>query len=123
MKINTNKAKSQRQKRVSELIREVASKLISRETNRSSLITVTSVDISPDLKQCTVYVSVFPEDGQDSAINFLKRKRRELKSAVRQNSSMKNVPFFDFDIDQGEKNRQKIEEIHLSDMEKKISEE
>jgi ribosome-binding factor A len=121
MKLNTNKSKSQRQKRVSELIREIASKLISRETNRTSLITVTNIDISPDLKQCTVYVSVFPENGQDSAVNFLKRKRKELKAAVRQNSNLRNIPFFDFEIDQGEKNRQKIEEIHLKDTQKKDS--
>ncbi len=118
MKLNTNKEKSQRQKRVSELIREIASKLISRETNRTSLITVTNVDISPDLKQCTLYVSVFPADAQDSALNFLKRKRRELKQEVRQNSNLRNIPFFDFDIDQGEKNRQKIEEIYLKDQKK-----
>ena len=118
MKLNTNREKSQRQKRVSELIREIASKLISRETNRTSLVTVTNVDISPDLKQCTLYVSVFPIEAQDSALNFLKRKRRELKQEVRANSNLRNIPFFDFDIDQGEKNRQKIEEIYLKDTDK-----
>jgi len=118
MKLNTTKAKSTRQKRVSELIREVAAQMITRETNGTSLVTVTNVDISPDLKQCTVYVTVFPEDASDSALNFLKRKRKELKAEVRKKSNMRNVPFFDFDIDQGEKNRQKIEEIYLRDQEK-----
>lgn len=105
--------KSQRQKKVSELIREIASKMISRETNRTSLITVTNIDVSPDLKKCTVFVSVFPESAQDSAINFLKRKRRELKAEMRQNSNLRNIPFFDFDLDIGEKNRQLIEDISL----------
>lgn len=107
------KEKSQRQKRVSELIRVIAAKMITRETNGTSLITVTSVDISIDLKQCVVFVSVFPESAQESALNFLKRKRKELKTEVKNNSNLRNIPFFDFDIDQGEKNRQKIEEIYL----------
>ena len=109
----SNREKSTRQKRVSELIREIAGKMISRETNRTSLITVTNIDISPDLKQCTVFVSVFPESAQESALNFLKRKRKELKQEVKQNSNLRQIPFFDFEIDLGEKNRQKIEEISL----------
>jgi ribosome-binding factor A len=112
MKKNINE-KSQRQKKVSELLREITSKMISRETNRTSLITVTNIDVSPDLKQCTVFVSVFPESAQESAINFLKRKRRDLKMEVRQNSNLRNIPFFDFDLDMGEKNRQLIEDISL----------
>jgi ribosome-binding factor A len=107
--------KSQRQRKVSELLREIASKMISRETNRTSLITVTSVDISPDLKQCTIFVSIFPESAQESGLNFLKRKRRDLKMEVRQNCNLRNIPFFDFDLDAGEKNRQLIEEIALKD--------
>jgi ribosome-binding factor A len=110
--ININE-KSQRQKKVSELLREISSKMISRETNRTSLITVTSVDVSPDLKQCTIFISVFPESSQESALNFLKRKRKDLKIEVRQNSNLRNIPFFDFDLDMGEKNRQIIEEIAL----------
>jgi ribosome-binding factor A len=109
----SNKEKSTRQKRVAELIREIATKMISRESNGTSLITVTNVDISPDLKQCTVFVSIFPESATDSALNFLKRKRKELKQEVKHNSNLRNIPFFDFDLDEGEKNRQKIEEISL----------
>ncbi len=99
MKINSKKEKSQRQKKVAELIREIAGNLISRESNRSSLITITSIDISPDLKQCTVFVSIFPESATESALNFLKRLRKELKQEVKKNSNLKNIPFFDFDLD------------------------
>ncbi len=113
MKKISNKEKSTRQKRVSELIREIAGNLISRESNRTSLITITNIDISPDLKQCTIFVSIFPESAQKSAINFLKRKRKELKEKVKHNSNLRNIPFFDFEIDRGEQNRQKIEEISL----------
>jgi len=94
-----NIKKSQRQKRVEELIREIASNLIARESNRTSLITVTRINISPDLKKCDIYVSVFPENAQESALNFLKRKRKELRSEVKSKANLRNIPFFDFNID------------------------
>lgn len=107
------KEKTQRQKRVSELIRQIASDFINRETNKTSLITVTSVDIAPNLSQCTLLVTVFPESAEESALNFLKRKRAELKHEVKKNTKMKRIPFFDFEIDKGEKNHQLIEEISI----------
>ncbi len=110
-----NIKKSQRQKRVEELIREIASNLIARESNRTSLITVTRINISPDLKKCDIYVSVFPENAQESALNFLKRKRKELRSEVKSKANLRNIPFFDFNIDWGEKNRQAIENIITHD--------
>ncbi len=103
--------KSERQKKFEELVRTVAGPLIAKETNGTSLITVTKADTSPDLKRCTVFVSVFPETSQDSALNFLKRKRKELKEEFKKKTRTRVIPFFDFEIDYGEKNRQIIEEI------------
>ncbi|PID83173.1 hypothetical protein CSB11_02405 [Candidatus Campbellbacteria bacterium] len=113
------KEKSQRQKRVSELIRQIASDFINTETNKTSLITVTHVDVAPNLSQAVLFVTVFPESAEESALNFLKRKRSEIKHAVKKNTKMKRIPFFDFEIDQGEKNHQKIEEISIKSRSKK----
>ncbi len=107
------KGKSQRQKRVEELIREIVSELISKESNRTSLISITDISLSPDFKNCLIYVSVFPEEATESALNFLKRKRKMVKQEVKRKASLRVIPFFDFEIDKGEKNRQIIEEIYL----------
>ena len=103
--------KTQRQKKVQELIRQIASDFISRETNATSLITITSVDISPNLSSCDLFVTVFPEESTESALNFLKRKRPELKQYIKSKMRIRRIPFFDFKIDIGELNRQRIEEI------------
>ncbi|MCK5589041.1 MAG: ribosome-binding factor A [Candidatus Pacebacteria bacterium] len=105
------KPKSTRQKKIEEIVREIAGPLIAKETNGTSLITVTRASISPDLKRCTVFISVFPQSAEESALNFLKRKRPDLKKEFRKKTQTRVTPFFDFEIDFGEKNRQLIEEI------------
>jgi len=103
--------KSQRQKKIQELIRQLASDFIAGETNTTSLITITSVDISPNLASCDIFVTVFPEESTDSALNFLKRKRPDLKKYIKSKMFIRKIPFFDFKIDQGELNRQAIDKI------------
>ena len=102
---------SLRNKKVSELIRKLASDFISKETNKTSLITVTKVDLSFNFKSCNIFVSVFPDSKAKSALHFLKRQRRFLKQEVKKKTNLKTIPFFDFQIDYGEKNRQRIDEI------------
>ena len=52
---------SQRTEQVAELVREAAALFLNRESNHLSLITVTRAEISPDLKNTTVFISVYPE--------------------------------------------------------------
>lgn len=103
--------KSQRQKKIQEVIRQLSSDFISGETNATSLITVTSVDISPNFSSCDVFVTVYPEESTESALNFLKRKRPDLKKYIKNKMQIRKIPFFDFKIDLGEINRQKIDLI------------
>ena len=102
---------STRQKRVSEEIRKFAGNFIAENGNRLSMITPTMVTVSPDLKQTTIYVSVFPLDHEDSALHFLRRKRNDFRTYIKKHGHTKVLPFVDFEIDQGEKNRQLIDEI------------
>jgi ribosome-binding factor A len=104
---------SNRKFKIQEVLREIVAEYINRENNKTSLITVTRVDVSPNLSSCDVYVSVFPETAEESALNFLKRKRPEVKEQIKKRMHIRKIPFVDFKIDMGEKNRQKIEEIHL----------
>ena len=102
---------STRQKKYAEEIRKHAGNFIAQEANRNSMITPTSADVSPDLKQATVFVSVFPVDSEEMAINFLRRKRNDFRMFIKRNGYTKVLPFVDFQIDLGEKNRQIIDEI------------
>lgn len=92
-------------------IREKAAEFISHESNRTSLITVTSVVLSNDESRATIYITVLPEGKEEAAIDFLKRQRSELRAYLKKEIRSMRVPFLDIAIDMGEKNRQKIQEI------------
>lgn len=100
-----------RQEKVGELLRQCAAKFIEIESNRTSLITVTRCNISPDLKQATVFITVLPEKDEEKALDFTKRKRRDLRQYIKKNLKLKRIPFMEIEIDRGELNRQKIDEL------------
>jgi len=110
---------STRQMKYSEEIRKHAGNFIAQEANRQSLITPTMVTVSPDLKQVTIYVSIFPLESEEMGIHFLKRKRNDFRTFIKKNGYTKVLPFVDFEIDHGEKNRQLIDKISLGYKEKK----
>lgn len=94
-----------------EQIRELAAVLIERESNKSALITVTRVALDTKARSGTIFVTVLPESSEDSALHFLKRKRRHLREAIKKQLSIHPVPFFEVAIDSGEKSRQTIEAL------------
>ncbi len=100
-----------RQERVSEVIKQITAKFLQEESSGQSLITVTNCDISPDLKNATIFISVLPVESEEFALNFARRKRKELKNYIKDNTNMKILPFVDIQIDIGEKNRLKIDEL------------
>ena len=101
----------ERKEKIANYIKELSAEFLSRENNRSSLITVTSADVSPDLKRATVFITVLPDSKEPAALSFAKRKRGELREFLKKNMQIKTIPFIDIDIDLGEKNRQKIDEL------------
>ncbi len=100
-----------RNEKVANQIKELTAQFLARENNRTSLITVTSASCSPDLKRATIFMTVLPESKETSALEFAKRQRTELRELLKKNMTTKNIPFVDFAIDLGEKNRQKIDEL------------
>ncbi|HEU0085434.1 MAG TPA: ribosome-binding factor A [Candidatus Paceibacterota bacterium] len=93
------------------LVKEVTARFLGEEGNGTSLITVTNCLISEDMKRGTVFITVLPEDKENAAIGFAKRKRREIREVLKKSLNTKIVPFIDIEIDRGEKNRQKIDEL------------
>lgn len=97
--------------RVANQIKELSALFLGRENNRTSLITVTSASCSPDMKRATVFITVLPSLKEKLALEFVKRKRGELREFLKKNMPIKIIPFIDVEIDKGEKNRQKIDEL------------
>lgn len=102
---------TERNEKVANLIKELSAVFLERENNKTSLITVTSCNVSPDLKRATIFITVLPDEKESDALDFAKRKRGELRAYIKKNMQIKNIPFVDIQIDRGEKNRQKIDEL------------
>jgi len=92
-------------------IKELAAQFLERESNRTSLLTVTGCSVSPDLKRATIFLTVFPEEKEKAALGFAKRQRSALRKTLKQKLRVKIIPFLEIEIDKGEKNRQKIDEL------------
>jgi ribosome-binding factor A len=101
----------ERNLKIANQIKELSAIFLERENNRTSLITVTSCSTSPDLKKATVFITVLPDEKEILALDFVKRKRKELREFLKKKMQIKIIPFIDIKIDEGEKNRQKIDEL------------
>ena len=105
---------SRRQVQVSEEMAHKAADFFARESNRESLITVTRADVSPDLKNVTIFFSVLPETFEQSALLFAKRLCTDFREYIKTSSRLRALPNINFEIDYGEKNRQRIDELTRS---------
>jgi ribosome-binding factor A len=102
---------STRDDRIKEIIRDLGARFLLLNGNGSSLITVTNVELTNRAKNATIFFTVFPTEFEKTALEFAKRKRSEFKEFVMEHSKLGRVPQLDFDIDTGEKNRQKIDDL------------
>lgn len=83
------------------LIRSI-SKVLSRQIadpRISGMVSVTRVDVSPDLHEAYVYVSVMPARHEKKTIYGLKHAAGYIESLVRKDVRLRQVPHFDFRLD------------------------
>ena len=92
-------------------IKDTAGLFVQQESNRVSLITVTRVELSPKADKAVIFISIFPETKEGEAINFLNRNRGEFKEMFKERVRIGRIPFFTFEIDKGEKLRNKIDAL------------
>jgi len=99
-------------------IKDLAAKFFGENSNRTSLITVTDLIPSTDGKSATIYVTVLPESHEIQALDFARRHLGDLRQYIGNEARLGVVPFLSIEIDGGEKNRQRIDELLREDSEK-----
>lgn len=102
---------SVRDNRAAELLVHAAGNFIAREAGRSTLITPTRAEVSPDRKNATVYVSVFPDTETFHALTYLDRNRDAFRDFLKKEVRLSHLPFVKFALDEGERNRQHLDDI------------
>lgn len=97
--------------REEELLTQLAASYISREAGRSTLITPTRTLLSKNRKQATIFVSVYPNEQTDHALAFLARHKDLFRSELKKTTRLAILPYITFELDHGERNRQRIDEL------------
>ena len=103
-----------RQVQIAQELAHMAGDFLAREVanpRANGLITITRAELTPDLKNVTIFLSVLPHTFEESALKLAKRARSDLREYVKKHSILHPVPTVDFEIDYGEKNRQRIDDL------------
>lgn len=100
-----------RDERLKEYIRDISARLLNEQSNKTSLVTVTNIALTENGRKATIFITVLPEDKEKEALSFAKRQRTELRRKIIKELNISHPPFIEIDIDKGEKNRQRIDEL------------
>jgi ribosome-binding factor A len=101
--------------RINDLIKSLAMEYLSRESNRTSLVTVTEVKMADKNSKALILFTVLPESKEHAVLDFAKRKRPEFREYIKDRARLRVIPFIDFDIDFGERNRQRVDQLTIND--------
>ena len=104
---------SKRTEQVSQLIQNQLGEIISREIElpEGSFITITRVEISPDLKNANVWISILPTGMRGTVLEVLRKNMGGLRKALGQRLTMRSTPKIFFRVDVTEEEAGEIEKI------------
>ena len=104
-KLKNNAIKSQRQLKVGEELRHLISNALLRESFydehiKNNNITITEVDMSPDLKNAKVYMMPLGGKNKLDVLNSLNKITGRLRKIISNNVSLRQTPNISFKIDE-----------------------
>ena len=102
---------SDRMARVNELCREIVADELERlDDDRLQLVTITHVDVDPDLRHARVEFSSLGE-GEEEAAEALAENRVRLQKAIARQARLKRTPELRFAVDRFIEYGQRIEDL------------
>ena len=115
-KLKNGSLKSQRQLKVGEDLRHLISNALLRESFydehiKNNNITITEVNISPDMKNAKVYVMPLGGENKIEILNSLNKVSGRIKKIISKNISLRQTPKLNFEIDQTFEYANKIHSI------------
>lgn len=91
-----------RKQQVESALKRIVGKVLAHQLSDPrivGMISVTHVDVSPDLHNASVYVSVLPEKFERRTLQGLQHATRYIHSLVCKGVAMKSVPHLEFRLD------------------------
>jgi ribosome-binding factor A len=101
-----------RSERVGDRVREELARLLTEEVGdpRVGFVTITEVDLSPDMRHARVYVSVLGQD-QQTALQALRRATPFLRRGLARRSGLRFTPELRFSIDASVSTGHRVEDL------------
>ena len=94
-----------------EIIRTAIAGFIQNEANANPLITITQVEVNPNFRHARVFFTTIPNEGEETALIFLKRNAGAVRHHIKKATKLKYIPHVEFIIDHGERHRQHIDTL------------
>ena len=115
-KSKDNLTKSQRQLRVGEELRHLISNALLRETFYDQIIennniTITEVNVSPDLKNAKVYIMPLGGENKFEVLDSLNKANGRIRKLISNNINLRQIPKLQFRIDETFEYAKNIENI------------
>ena len=112
----TDKEPSQRQLRVAQEIKKIIAQFIDRGEVRNlegidTLVTITKVTVSPDLKYCTVWFITSNGDFVQEVLGGLQLAANYFRKQVALKTALRYVPEINFRVDKSFEEVDKIEQL------------
>ncbi len=102
---------SKRTEQVESEIKNIISQIINAHLEFSDcLVTITKVQISPDLKNAYILIDVLPENKTGSALKKIRNKKKYIQKLLKTKIRFYTVPQLNFIMDEANKKRREIEE-------------
>ncbi len=104
---------SRRQKKVSSLIKETLSQALFEFIQDSSLglITITRIEMTKDLRNAHIYLSIFDPKNKERILDLLTDKKGHLRKAVALRTKLKYNPMLIFSLDPTIAHEDRIDEL------------
>ena len=104
---------NRRRKRVASLIQKELSRLLIEtiQDAYSGFITVTDVEMSPDLKTAHVYLSLFGADKSEATLQQFEKKKGYLRKSIASKVKLKYNPELIFHLDTSSEYQERIDSL------------
>jgi len=100
-----------KEEKLTSILQRLIGEYMSRLDFNNSFVGVNRVELSKDLKIAGIFIGVYPEQNEKEALKTIKSKTAELRKNIKKNIRTRILPKLEFYIDEGEKNRQRVEEL------------
>ena len=100
-----------RDEKASSLLVKFAAEYFMIESSKDSLITVTRAEMLDRGRRAMIYFTALPVEKEKAALEFARRRRNDFRIFIMSKKSFGFAPKIDFEIDYGEHNRQRIDEL------------